>query len=378
MIPAQPIDTFRVRQPAMVEDLERLVMTESPSSEPEACRRAAAVLDEIAEPLIGRARWLEAPNGRTHLLWQFGTRIDVLLLGHIDTVFPLGTIDDRPFRIDDGIATGPGVYDMKSGLVIGIYAIASLASRNGVAFLVTDDEEIGSHDSRHTIEQFGANASAALVLEGTTDGHEAKAKTSRRGSAFYRLTITGRAAHAGMNPEDGINAVIELANVIPAVAALGERSAGTTVTPTMVTGGTALNVVPAHAEVAIDVRVTEEGEQQRVDAALRALSASLPGASLHLGGGPNRPPMPASATAELLAVAQAAAADLDLPRLEGAPVGGGSDASFIAGLGVPVLDGLGGVGSGGHQDDEWLAVDRMAERTALLARVIERLQPAPT
>ncbi len=373
MSPAGSVDSFHARQPAMIGDVERLVTAESPSSDPEACRRAATVLDEIAEPLIGRAQWLEAPNGRSHLLWQFGRTIDVLLLGHIDTVFPIHTIADRPFRIDDGIATGPGVYDMKSGLVIGVYAIAALREKEGVAFLVTDDEEIGSHDSRETIERLGAAVSAVLVLEGTTGGHEGKAKTSRRGSAFYRLTIIGRAAHAGMNPEDGINAVIELAHVIPAVAALGDPAAGTSVTPTMVGGGTALNVVPERAEVAIDVRVTDEREQLRVDAALRDLSSTLPGAVLELSGGSNRPPMPPSATAQLLGVAQAAAADLGLPPLEGAPVGGGSDASFIAGLGVPVLDGLGGVGGGGHQDDEWLAVDRLAERTALLTRLIERL-----
>ena len=359
---------------AMIADLDRLVTVESPSSDAAACGEAGEVLRVIADPLIGRGERLDGPNGRSHLLWRFGATIDTLVIGHIDTVFPLGTIDTRPFEVSNGIATGPGVYDMKSGLIQAIYGLAALDDLDGVALLVTDDEEVGSPDSRATIEQLAANASAALVLEGTTGGHAGKLKTARRGVSLYEVHIEGRSAHAGMNPEDGINATIELANVVLATAQLADAAAGTTVTPTVLSSGTAINVIPDAARVSIDARVTVDEEQLRVDRAIREVQPTVPGARLRIDGGPNRPPMPETASAALFAAARAVADELGIGPLEGEPVGGGSDASFVAPLGVPVIDGLGGVGGGGHQADEWVSVDRMPERAALLAAVIDRVR----
>jgi len=360
----------------MVTALGRLVACESPSAEPAACRRAAETLAEVGTDLLGEPAIL-SHGGRSQVLWQFGDSIDVLVIGHIDTVFPLGTIDQRPFEVRDGIATGPGVYDMKAGLVQALHAIGALDDRSGVALLVTDDEEIGSAASRTTIESLAASAHGALVLEGASGGLDGLVKTGRRGYSGYEIEVSGRSAHAGMNPEDGVNAAVEAAHVVLAVAGLADPLAGSHVAPTVVHVGTAVNVIPDRATILVDVRMTDPGEQDRIDRKVRALAPTLQGATLAVGGGPNRPPMPESATRSVFEMAREVAAELGLPPLGGTAVGGGSDASFIAPLGIPVLDGLGAVGGGGHQPDEWASVAHMPERAALLTALIDRILTRP-
>lgn len=359
----------------MVDDLRRLVEIESPSADAEACARAGDALVDIVETRLGVRPEAHDRGERRHLLWRFGPTIDVLLIGHIDTVFPTGTLAERPFAVDDeGIATGPGVYDMKSGLVQAIHAVAMLADRRGVALFVNDDEEVGSLSSQRLIAEIAEGASAALVFEGASLGHEGALKTARRGVSMYEITIAGRAAHAGMNPEDGANALLEAAHVALQIDEIAGDEAGTTVTPTVVQAGTATNVIPDRATLRVDGRVTRADEQVRIDEAIRAIVPRVDGTSLAVDGGPNRPPMEASASAELFDLAVACARDLGHPGLTGLAVGGGSDASFVAPLGVPVIDGLGGVGGGGHQPDEWCDTTRMVERATLVAEMIRRIQ----
>jgi glutamate carboxypeptidase len=240
---------------------------------------------------------------------------------------------------------------------------------------VTGDEEFGSPGSRALIEEEAAGKVAALVLEASADGGALKIK--RKGISSYRLSAAGRAAHAGLEPENGINATVELAHQVLAVTALADPALGTTVTPTLLSAGTSVNTVPAAGEFAIDVRASSAAEQQRVDSALRALRPVLPGATLTLSGAPNRPPMPESASAALFALAQQVAARLGQPALRGVAVGGGSDGNFTAGAGTPTLDGLGAVGGGAHAEHEHVLVAALAPRTALLAALVDELVGAP-
>jgi glutamate carboxypeptidase len=295
----------------------------------------------------------------------------VLLVGHHDTVFPLGTLATRPFRVEDGKATGPGVFDMKGGIVLGVHAVAALADRDGVEMLFTADEEVGSDASRALIESRAEACGAVLVLEPAADG--GALKTGRKGTGGFAVTVHGRAAHAGLEPEKGVNALVEAAHQVLAITELADPERGTTVTPTVAHAGTADNVVPAEATIRVDVRVTELAEAARVEAGMAGLAAFDPAARLAVAGGVNRPPMPEQSTAELLALAQKVAADAGLPPLSGVAVGGGSDGNFTAALGIPTLDGLGVVGAGAHADHEFVLVDTMVERARLLAGLLGAL-----
>jgi glutamate carboxypeptidase len=234
--------------------------------------------------------------------------------------------------------------------------------------LVTGDEEIGSPSSRELIEAEARGVEAALVLEASADG--GALKTERKGVSLYDVRVTGLAAHAGLEPERGVNATVELAHLTLAIAALGDAGLGTTVTPTAARSGTTTNTVPATASVAVDVRARTRAEQDRVDAALRALVPVLPGARLDVTGGPNRPPLEASASAALMDRARSLAETLDLPRPTSAAVGGASDGNFTAGVGTPTLDGLGAVGGGAHAEHEHVLVDHLVDRTALLRALV--------
>ncbi|HZM82957.1 MAG TPA: M20 family metallopeptidase [Candidatus Limnocylindrales bacterium] len=357
----------------MLADIEELVSCESPSADLAAVARSAEVVAAVGERRLGVRPERIAVDGHTHLRWRFGDGpARVLVLGHHDTVWPLGSLAIRPFKVDGGVLRGPGCFDMKSGIVMAMHAIASLRPRlgvQGVTLLVTGDEEIGSPSSRELIEAEAAGCRAALVLEASAPG--GALKTVRKGVSGYRVRITGRAAHAGLEPHRGVNAAVELAHQLLAVTALGDPECGTTVTPTLASAGTTVNTVPAAAQFAIDVRARDAAEIARVDAAVHALQPVLAGASLEVTGRPNRPPMPASASAALFARAQEFAARLGLPPLTGVEVGGGSDGNFTAGLGVPTLDGLGAVGGGAHADDEHVLVDELPGRTALVAALIE-------
>lgn len=354
----------------MIEELEALVQVESPSGDDEATAQAARLLDDLfLEHLGARGTWL-ADGARGHLLWSGGGPVEVLLLGHVDTVWPLGTTERWPFEVRDGRASGPGAFDMKAGLVQGIQALKKQPDLTGVAFLVTTDEEVGSPTSRRLIEQTAQGARAALVLEPSA---AAALKSARKGVSNYSLLVHGRAAHAGLEPERGANAAVELSHQVLAMLELADVAAGTTVTPTVLAAGTTMNTVPASARVAIDVRAAEPAEQERIDTALRALVARTPGTSLELLGGPNRPPLPFSASADLLARARRLADELGLPPLADVAVGGGSDGNFTAGIGVPTLDGLGAVGDGAHAEGEHVLVEAMPQRAALVAALVREL-----
>jgi len=354
----------------VIEELEALVACESPSADDAATEAAARLVDDLLlEHLGSRGSWI-ADGGRGHLLWSGGGPTKVLLVGHVDTVWPFGTTARWPFSVVDGRASGPGAFDMKAGLVQGIWALRELDDLTDVSFLVTTDEEVGSPTSRTLIEQTAAGARAALILEPSAD---AALKSARKGVSMYELVVHGRAAHAGLEPERGANAAVELAHQVLAVLEVADLALGTTVTPTVLSAGTTTNTVPASARVAIDVRAAEPAEQQRVDEALRSLVARTPGTALELRGGPNRPPLPSSSSAELVLRARRIAAELQLPPLADVAVGGGSDGNFTAGIGVPTLDGLGAVGAGAHAEGEHVLVEAMPQRAALVTGLVREL-----
>jgi glutamate carboxypeptidase len=358
--------------PGLLDDIEAMVTCESPSEDREAVARSAEVVSAIGHRRLGAWPDRIARDGRPHLRWKFGDGpARVLLLGHHDTVWPLGSLVTHPYEKSDLIVRGPGCFDMKAGVALALHAVAALPDRAGVTILITADEEVGSPTSRDLIEQEAAGCVAALVLEASADG--GALKTERKGNSIYRVRITGRAAHAGLEPEAGINSTVELAHQVLAVSTLADPRLGTTVVPTRTTAGSTVNTIPAAGEFAVDVRVRSLAEQQRVDRAMRALRPVLPGAAIEIEGGPNRPPLEESASAELFARAAKVAERLDLPSPTRAAVGGASDGNFTAGIGVPTLDGLGAVGGGAHADHEHVVVPELAPRFALIAGLMTDL-----
>jgi glutamate carboxypeptidase len=412
----------------MLDDLGELVECESFSADHEAVARSARVVAGQGRRSVGAEPETIVIDGVTHLRWRFGTP-KVLLVGHHDTVWPIGTLATKPWSVTDGIARGPGVFDMKAGLVQMFHALARLPSLDGVCVLVTGDEEAGSISSRTLIEDSARGCAAAFVLEASADG--GLLKIARKGISIYEVLVHGRAAHAGLDPGKGINAGVELAHQILAINEIaaqvnaqtaddpstgagtgagtgggtevgpggnarvgtgGDTVGGTgggagvgaeppggpgagalgpaTVTPTVVSAGTTTNTVPGLGRLAVDVRVPTLAAQRRVDELMRQLTPRLSGARLEVLGGPNRPPLEPASSAEMFALAQRVAADLGLPPLGGAGVGGASDGNFTAGIGCPTLDGLGAVGGGAHADDEHVIVAEMSRRTALLAGLI--------
>jgi glutamate carboxypeptidase len=351
----------------MVADLAALVEAESPSGDPVALAHCAELVAQLGRRLTGRA----PRRLGQHLLWTFSDSTEVLLLGHYDTVWPLGTLERRPFDVVDGKATGPGCFDMKAGLVQMFHGLSTLDDLAGVAVLVTADEEIGSPTSRGLIEDTARGARAALVLEASADG--GALKTARKGTSMYRLEIEGRAAHAGLEPERGANATVELAHQVLALTALADPVLGTTVTPSLASAGTTVNTVPATAELSVDVRAALVDEQERVDAAVRAVHTVVPGTSLRVHGGLNRPPLERTSSAELFELARKCAARTGLGELTGVSVGGASDGNLTAGIGVSTLDGLGAVGGGAHAEGEHVVVEAMPQRAALLADLVREL-----
>ena len=348
---------------AMLDDLRTLVEIESPSLDLAALQASAETLAAMIERHLGTpARLIDSPAG-PHVHWSGGGDPKVLLLGHHDTVFPIGALADRPFTVADGRATGPGVFDMLAGIVQALHGLSSLDDLSGVEMLFSADEEVGSLASRDLIEERALACGAVLVLEPSADG--GLLKTGRKGCGTFDVTVRGRASHAGLEPEKGVNALVEVARQVLAINEIGRPELGTTVTPTVATVGTADNVVPALGLIKVDVRVESAAEKERVEAAMAALAAVDPQAAVEVSGGVNRPPMPESASAELMPLVARVAPDLD-----GVPVGGGSDGNFTAALGVPTLDGLGAVGGGAHADHEYVLVDTMPERAALIAGLV--------
>lgn len=354
----------------MIDALRQLVECESPSHDPASLHRCAEVVGRVGEQVMGVAAQIVESDGLPQVRWRFGERSRVLLLGHFDTVWPLGTLQRLPFAEVDGRLTGPGVFDMKAGIVQGFFAVAALAARDGVEMLFTADEEVGSRTSREAIRDAARRVEAVLVLEPSQHG---ALKIARKGVSMYRLRIEGRAAHAGLEPDKGVNATVELAHAVLAMQHMARPDIGTTVTPTVASSGTATNVVPAAAQLDVDVRALSPEEQQRVDAQMHDLAATLPGARLVVEGAPDRPPLPSRMSADLFARAVAVARRIGLGTLDGVEVGGGSDGNLTAAEGTPTLDGLGAVGDGAHAENEHVVAATMPERTALLAALVDDL-----
>ncbi len=381
--PAAPVPVARFGRdlPAMVADLEELVTCESPSADPAALARSAAVAGAQGARLLGVEADRIVLGGRTHLRWRLGTRPPrVLLLGHHDTVWPIGSLATLPWSTEGGVARGPGCFDMKAGLVLIFHALRALGVPDGVTVLVSADEEIGSPTAAALIEEEASACDAVLVTEPSADG--GALKIARKGVTHYELEIRGRAAHAGLEPERGVNATMEAARQVLAVAALADPAAGTTVTPTLLNAGTAVNTVPEHARLSVDARVAYVEEQERVDAGLRALVPSLPEARLTLTTTTRIPPMEAAASSALFRRARQVAAVLGIAEPDGVAVGGGSDGNRTAALGVPTLDGLGAVGGGAHAAGEHVILAELPGRAALLAGLVASIlagtgQPAP-
>ena len=355
----------------MLSDLEYLVTIESPSNDIEAVTRSAGAVRDVIKRRLGHNATLIESGAGPHVFARFGSTSRVLLVGHHDTVFPIGALATRPFGVDAGRATGPGVFDMKAGIVQAIHALTLLDDLEGVELLITADEEVGSKSSRQLIEERALACGAVLVLEPSADG--GALKTGRKGTGTFEVIVHGRAAHAGLEPEKGINSLVAAAQLITRIATFGDPDKGTTVTPTVASAGTADNVVPAVTKVRVDARVVSAGEKERVEHLMSTLSSDVPGAGVEVTGGLDRPPMPESASTSLFAVALAAAAAAGLGALSGVAVGGGSDGNFTAAIGVPTLDGLGAVGGGAHADHEHVLVDTMIDRSRLVAAIVADL-----
>jgi glutamate carboxypeptidase len=356
---------------AFLDDLRELVEIESPSNDLPRLERAAAWIQSRFIPW-GALETFSTPSGPLLRLERPGQGTPTLLLAHFDTVHPVGSFG---WRQEDRRAIGPGIYDMKGGIVALLWALrAAQAQRSPLPplrVLFTPDEEIGSPSSRPFIEAEAQSAEAVLVLEPPTP--EGDLKLARKGVGHYRLEVFGRAAHQGNEPERGVNAILELAEQILQVSRLANPQAGTTLGPNRIGGGTATNVVAAHAWVEIDLRVWTSAEAQRVEAGLRALRAHHPEAQIHLEGGLNRPPMePSPASQALFERARQLGLQLGLD-LKPARAGGGSDGNFTAALGRPTLDGLGLFGGGAHTPDEWIDLTSLPARVSLLQGLLAEL-----
>jgi glutamate carboxypeptidase len=368
---AQVRATLAAQYDAMVADLERFVNIESPSLEHECLARSAQFLADLMTRVLGSPPVLVASDRGPHVHWKGSDVTKVLIVGHHDTVFPLGTVARRPFTREGNVGRGPGIFDMKAGIIQAIYGVAAVKEWRQVEILITADEEVGSHASRALLEERARATGAVLVLEPSADG--GALKIARKGTGTFNVTITGRASHAGLEPEKGINALVELAAQVPRIVAIARPEVGTTVTPTVAKAGTADNVVPDSATIAVDVRCVIPEEKDRLEAEMSRLTATLAGARVEVSGGMNRPPMHESMTTELFAIAEKVADDYGISGLRGVAVGGGSDGNLTAAVGVRTLDGLGAVGAGAHAETEHVQLDAMPERAALVAGLVQSI-----
>jgi glutamate carboxypeptidase len=358
------------RSEVMINRLRELVECESPSDNVAALAQCADLLTRWGDRVLSRpARRLNIANF-PHLLWR-APDPKVLLLGHFDTVWPIGTLAEWPMTIEHGIARGPGVFDMKAGIVQMFEAVEMVADRSKVSVFLTCDEETGSATSRELIEEEAALVNAVLLGEPSADG--GAFKVARKGVSHYRVRVSGRAAHAGLEPEIGVNAVGEIAHQVLSVEALAALDVGTTVTPTVLMAGTTINTVPATATLDIDVRAWNGDELDRVDREIRRLAPHLAGAGLSVSGGINRYPLEVAASLPLVQIAEVAAKDVGLEPPKCVKSGGASDANFTAAVGIPTLDGLGAVGSHPHAREEWVDVNAMPDRVALLVAMVDRI-----
>ena len=351
--------------------LERMVNMDSPSLDKALVDRCVKFIGSQFEAIGGRVEYVPAVRFGDHLVVRFeGASTErVLLLGHTDTVFPAGEAARRPFSVVNDRATGPGVFDMKAGIAVMWSALRGLGKLpRSVTVLLNSDEEAGSISSRDLIQREASAASAVLVLEPSLPG--GVLKTARKGVGRFTVKAIGRAAHAGVDPERGINAIEEIAHHVLEFQRLASPDRGTTVTVSVIQGGTRVNVVPAEAAVEIDVRVSTMDEAERISGILRTLKPHLPGARIEVRGGINRPPMERTAdTARLFSLARTIGSEMGLDLQEGS-TGGGSDGNFTSALGIPTLDGLGPIGDNPHSPDEFVDTTSLPSRAALVAGLI--------
>jgi glutamate carboxypeptidase len=373
------IKETRERQNEMVRLLGEFVRCESPSHDKAAVDRFGRMVAAEWRRRGAKVRVFREKQRGDHVRAE--TRLgsgkpagQILVLGHLDTVYPLGSIARNPFRVAKGRAWGPGTFDMKGGIVQALAAVDALRAagakpRKRFVFLWTTDEEIGSETGRPWIEKEARRSDAVLVLE-PSFGVDGRLKTQRKGVGGCEIVVKGRSAHAGIDPEKGVNAVHELALQIARLMKMNDPKRGITVQATVVSGGTVSNVVPEEARAELDIRFSRRADAKPLERALRSLRPVLPGARVEVRGGLNRPPLErTAAVGELFHLAKRFMREIGLP-LEEASTGGGSDGNFTAALGIPTLDGLGAVGDGAHSPREHVIVRALPERAALLAGLL--------
>jgi len=377
---------FTERRDAIVSTIRELVEIESPSDNKAAVDRIAEAVAQKFSQLGGHVK--VKANVRVHPAKDRGNHLQVdfpgksaakpvLLLGHYDTVYPLGTLAAMPCRAEDNKLSGPGVLDMKSGIALMLHALAALQDWHKgdlprpVTVLLVSDEEVGSESSRPITESLAKAAAAVLVLE-PAHGYQGAVKTTRKGVGGYLVKVAGKAAHAGLDPQKGANAILELARQIGKISSFTDLKKGLTVNVGVVSGGSRTNVVPAEAAAQVDVRIARIKDAAGIDKKMRSLRPFNRKCKIEITGGINRPPMERTAgVAALYAHAAAIARELGW-KLGEAAVGGGSDGNFTAGLGIPTLDGLGAVGDGAHAPQEHILISELPRRAALIAGLIEQ------
>jgi glutamate carboxypeptidase len=368
----------RSRQPAIVAFIRELVECESPTDAPAAVNRAMDLIAAAAAPF---ARCKTVPGGKfgKHLLCEMqlpGRKKSgqVLALGHADTVWPMGTLRGMPFREADGRLWGPGVLDMKAGIAFLLFGVQTLRDLeipvpHKVLLQVNSDEEVGSESSRALTEKNASRSHAVLVLEPGT-GLGGKLKTARKGVGDFTVTVRGKASHAGVDFESGASAIVELARQIERIAGFVNLKRGITVNPGVVSGGTRSNVIAAEAAAEVDIRIRRLKDAAGLERKFRTLQPIDKRCIIEVAGGLNRPPMERTAgIVRLFRIAKELGREVGV-ELEESLTGGGSDGNFTAAMGVPTLDGLGAVGEGAHAANESILVDRIADRTALLAKLL--------
>lgn len=364
--------------PSMLQTLKTFVCTESPSTEKAAADACACAIAREWRKRPVRVELFNRQHRGAHLRISYAStegkpRGQLLVLGHYDTVYARGTLAKMPFRAAAGRVYGPGVFDMKAGIVQALFALdaiqrSSTAPAKKIVFLWTSDEEIGSQSSRKLIESEAGKSDAVFVLEPSL-GLTGLLKTARKGVGEAEIIVHGRASHAGLAPEKGVNAIHELALQIARVKECNDPARGVSVNAGLIEGGTRPNVIPDHARAIFDLRALRSNDMQKVEKRLRALRPILPGARLEVCGGFNRPPLDRKWSAELFQRASSLAKQMGFAIGEGT-AGGGSDGNLTAALGVPTLDGLGAVGDGAHSQGEYIVARAMPQRAALLAALL--------
>ncbi|HEY2495656.1 MAG TPA: M20 family metallopeptidase [Candidatus Angelobacter sp.] len=362
----------------MLSLLQRMVEIESPSDDKPSVDRMGAFLAEEFERLGGKVTFYPQKEAGNHLKAEFpgGAGNPALLLGHFDTVWSMGTLANMPFRIEAGRAFGPGVYDMKAGIAMMIFALRALQAtgelNRPVAILLDTDEEVGSTTGRPVIEATAKECEAVLVLE-PSQGPKGHLKTSRKGVGDITIRVRGRASHPGVDFEKGRSAIVELARQLLEVVKFTDLARGITVNPGVIHGGTRSNVIAAEAWAEVDLRIARAADAAVLQEKFAALKPFDPDCSIQISGGINRPPMERTeGTIRLFQIAKKIAAEIGM-ELDESATGGGSDGNFTSALGVPTLDGLGALGEGAHASHESVVIQELPRRTALVAGLIQSL-----